>query len=82
LVDNVFMKWLVATLVLASWSAQAADKYTLDELRFLSGNWSGRDAGNDVEEQWSDPANGTMMGMYREMSNGKTTFYEFFILFH
>jgi rhamnogalacturonan acetylesterase len=69
-----------AEVVVPSLTVQAADKFTLDQLRFLCGRWVGRDASGETEEQWSPPANNTIMGMYREMSNGKTTFYEFFVI--
>jgi hypothetical protein len=54
-----------------------AEKHTLEEVRFMSGHWLGSDGSSEIEEQWSEPSNGTMIGMYREMSAGKTTFYEF-----
>jgi hypothetical protein len=54
-----------------------AQRHTLDEIRFMSGHWIGNDGSSEIEEQWSEPSNGTMIGMFREMTGGKTTFYEF-----
>ena len=36
--------------------------------------------GSTSEEVWSGPDSGTMMGMYREMKDGQTTFYELLVL--
>jgi hypothetical protein len=46
----------------------------------LSGTGVGADKQTHVEDTWSPPSNGTMIGMYREMPDGKTTFYEFLML--
>jgi hypothetical protein len=57
-----------------------AQRHTLEDVRFMSGHWIGSDGSNEIEEQWSEPSNGTMIGMYREMNGGKTTFYEFLVI--
>jgi Domain of unknown function (DUF6265) len=49
----------------------------LQDLGFITGHWRGEAAGKQIEETWSAPEQGSMTGMYREMQNGKTTFYEF-----
>lgn len=50
---------------------------TLQDLAFITGHWRGEAAGKQIEEIWSAPESGSMTGMYREMQDGKTTFYEF-----
>ena len=57
-----------------------AEKHTVEDLKFLTGNWTGHLGADDLEEVWSPPANGSMTGMYREMRGGKTTFYEFLVI--
>lgn len=47
------------------------------DLGFLAGRWSGTVQGFQAEEIWSPAANGSLMGVYREMKDGKTTFFEF-----
>lgn len=49
----------------------------LQDLGFMAGHWRGEAGGKQLEEIWNAPEQGSMTGMYREMENGKTTFYEF-----
>lgn len=49
----------------------------LQDLAFMAGHWRGQAAGTQIQEIWSAPEQGSMTGMYREMKDGKTTFYEF-----
>lgn len=47
------------------------------DLAFMSGHWRGDAGGKQIEEIWNAPESGSLTGMYREMQDGKTTFYEF-----
>jgi hypothetical protein len=49
----------------------------LQDLAFMAGHWRGEAAGKQIEETWSEPEQGSMTGMYREMKDGQTTFFEF-----
>jgi len=49
---------------------------TIDHLSWLAGSWSGSKESDDVEEQWSRPSAGTMVGMFRWVRIGKVWFYE------
>ncbi len=55
-------------------SAAHAD---LSALQWLAGCWTqdGRDAGS--VEQWTSPAGGTMLGMNRNVSGGRTVAFEY-----
>jgi hypothetical protein len=46
---------------------------TLAELDWLTGSWAGEGLGGQVEEHWSKPAGGTMIGMFRLVVSGDTT---------
>jgi hypothetical protein len=75
------LKSVVATLALvAALPAIGAEKCTIDQFSFMTGRWSEQQGSTDVDEQWSKPANGSMIGMYREMKGGKTVFYELLVL--
>jgi hypothetical protein len=50
---------------------------SIDGLAWLAGNWVGERAGEQIEEQWSAPAAGAMMGMFRWLRGGQVWFYEF-----
>ena len=47
------------------------------DLAWLSGSWSREQAGHRVEELWSTPAGGTLMGTSRTVKDGATAFYEY-----
>jgi len=49
---------------------------------WIAGSWVGDGFGGVSEELWSEPSpDGTIMGSYRHLSaDGKTNFYEFFLL--
>lgn len=50
---------------------------TLKDVEWLVGSWVGTGLGGVSEENWSVPAAGAMMGMYRLVVDGKVSFYEF-----
>ncbi len=49
---------------------------TLNDIKWLSGHWTGRAFGGTAEEIWSDAKAGSMMGMYRLIQAEKPVFYE------
>lgn len=49
---------------------------TISDLSWLSGAWQGRVGDDQIEEHWSKPAAGTLMGMFRWMHDGQVRFYE------
>src|SRR5262245_49508403 len=81
------MKSLLAVLsvfLVAIQSARAADapeaKPALTTISWLAGSWSSDERGRQITEQWMSPAGGTMLGMSRTVSQGKTVEYEFLLL--
>ena len=79
-------RWLAGTLVLAATtlpvSVLAADEEhaSIDAAAWLTGRWVGSGLGGTSEEIWSPSADGRMMGVFRQFSDGKTQFYEFEVL--
>lgn len=53
---------------------------TIDDMAWYAGIWRGSGLGGDNEEIWSAPTNGTMMGMYRLLQDGRPVFYELLTL--
>lgn len=53
---------------------------TLQDMGWFAGNWTGDGLGGVSEESWSAPAGGAMMGMFRNLKDGKVVFYEFLTL--
>lgn len=52
----------------------------VEDLAWIAGRWEGEIGGQPVEEQWSVPAGGAMMGMFRWLRDGKPFLYEHFLL--
>jgi hypothetical protein len=55
---------------------EALSGVTGDDLGWLEGRWIGRHGEDIVEEHWSAPAAGAIMGMFRWLSGDKVRFYE------
>jgi Domain of unknown function (DUF6265) len=69
---------LFAFLVLmARPEIQSKEPASIDIISWLAGSWKGEAFGGDVEEIWSQPIGGTMIGMFRMSSKGKVQFMEF-----
>jgi hypothetical protein len=58
-------------------AAARSDDRVLGDLAWLAGHWSGTSEGADVEEHWTVPTGGTMLGNARTVQNGKTVFFEY-----
>lgn len=56
---------------------QAARGGGLEALDWLTGCWQGGDTDRVVEEQWMGPRGGTLLGMSRTVTGGRTAEYEF-----
>ncbi|HEX8255820.1 MAG TPA: DUF6265 family protein [Thermoanaerobaculia bacterium] len=69
------MKKLLLCLALALPLAAAP---SIDDLKWLSGHWTGTIDGVQMEEIWSEPAGGIMIGMHRDVRPNRSTFFEFF----
>jgi hypothetical protein len=67
---------LLLTLILLA-PAQVWAQSGVESLNWLSGCWSSESSGRTISEQWMRPAGGTLFGMNRTISNGKTVAYEF-----
>ncbi len=69
------MNRIVACLALLPLSSSAGAD--ISDLKWMAGCWAqdGREAGS--VEQWTAPAGGTMLGMSRTVSGGKTVAFEY-----
>ncbi len=54
--------------------------FDINNYTWLAGHWTGDGFGGVSDEVWSMPADGVMMGMYRNIQDGKVVFYEFITL--
>lgn len=51
-------------------------KANIDLLKPIAGHWKGEAMGGIIEEIWSPPQHGEMLGMLRLIIDGKPSFYE------
>lgn len=57
-------------------SAQPANS-EVDQLEWLQGSWSMESGGRRIEEHWIAPRGGTMFGVNRTISKGRTVAFEY-----
>lgn len=53
-------------------------KATINDVKWLQGNWTGVGFGNFSQEVWAKPSAHSMMGMFQMIKNDKVVFYELF----
>lgn len=49
---------------------------TIADMAWMAGHWTGEGLGGVVDEIWSPPSGGAMLGMFRLVKDGKPVFYE------
>lgn len=58
--------------------AQAPDgRAQIDKLAWMAGNWSGEQDGVASEEIWTSPAGGGLVGLHKDVRDGKMAGFEF-----
>jgi hypothetical protein len=55
---------------------QSSPKATLTDINWLAGHWQGEAFGGITEEIWAPPLGGSMMGVFKLVSNDEVNFYE------
>jgi hypothetical protein len=60
-------------------SAQQPVDHTssINKLKFMTGNWTTTQGNTTIEEYWTQPSAGTMLGMGRTIAGDKTVFFEY-----
>jgi hypothetical protein len=70
----------VAIAVLVCWGVStsgASDGVSLDDLTWLAGHWEGSAGGVGMEEFWTDPQGGVMVGLHRDVFPARPAFFEY-----
>jgi hypothetical protein len=57
--------------------AQDAAPADLHSLSWLEGRWTGQDDGVDMEEHWTSPSGGGLLGMHKDVKDGRMVSFEF-----
>lgn len=71
---------LAATLVLSATAALAAAAppgHDLDDLAWIAGRWAGQSGRLEMEELWTEPKGGLMLGLHRDVVDGTARSFEF-----
>jgi hypothetical protein len=69
--------FLVSTLLMLAVVALPQNKASLTDMAWLSGCWQGREGNAVIEEIWSKPSGGSMLGMGRTVNGNRTVSFEF-----
>ena len=67
-------------LLLFTLSVHAAQHTSVQDLAWFAGCWEFTRGNRHVTEQWTSAAGGTMLGVSRTISDGKTAEYEFIVV--
>jgi Domain of unknown function (DUF6265) len=69
---------LVAVLALAGPERSRAAAPEISSLSWLAGSWEGKDdSGLEMEELWTAPKGGVMLGVHRDVKEGRLASFEF-----
>ncbi len=69
---------LVFGLVLGGSGRLGAAGPELQSLGWLAGSWEGKDgSGVEMEELWTSPKGGAMLGLHRDVKDGRMSSFEF-----
>ncbi len=81
------IRGLRAAVLAAAWAfaspgqAEApAQSVSIEQASWLAGRWVGEGLGGEVEENWSPPRGGQMVGHFALLKGGKPVFYEIMLL--
>ncbi len=58
----------------------SSPKATLSDIAWIEGNWKGEAFGGEFEENWSAPFGDSMIGSFKLVVDGKTSFYELIVI--
>lgn len=80
---GAWFKVIAIALTLFSVAAPASAQpraVSIDDASWLTGRWVGEGLGGEMEEVWSPPVDGQMVGHFRLVRNGAPVFYEIMLL--
>jgi len=65
-----------ALLPLLSFGAETPPP-DVSALAWMEGRWTGRQDGVEMEEQWTSPAGGALLGLHKDVKGGRLVLFEF-----
>lgn len=81
---RVLFLYVIASMISTSSCAQhiktlgeaKSPTASIEDLAWIEGSWKGEALGGQTEEVWAAPSAGSMMGMFKLISEGEISFYE------
>lgn len=80
------LAWTAVLILLTqAWSAEAASQTApaspspgkIADLAWMAGSWSGSQGPLEMEEHWTAPKGGSMLGVHRDVKGGRTVSFEY-----
>ena len=71
---------IAAVFLTTACAAQAQTAPSIDAAAWLTGRWIGEGLGGEMEEVWSAPVGGQMVGHFRLVRDGAPVFYEIMLI--
>lgn len=75
LITSIFIFSISSKILIAQ-----QNSFTLVDINVLSGSWIGDAFGGKIEEIWTKPASGSMIGMFRMYNEKRTGVLEFLVI--
>lgn len=72
-----FLMVVLATRSEAGGPVSAPTAGDVSSLSWLSGRWTGTDGGVAMEEEWTAPAGGALLGLHRDVKGDRMVSFEF-----
>ena len=76
------LRLMLAMITVAALAAPAQTETTaawdLNQLGWLAGTWTGTQDGVQMEELWMPPQGGALLGLHRDIKQGRMVSFEFF----
>jgi hypothetical protein len=76
----VVLTLMLLSALAGSPASDEAASAAIEDFAWMAGHWRGEGFGGVVEEVWSEPLGGTMVGTFRLVKDGKVAFYEIMVL--
>ncbi len=68
---------LLSLCVLVAPASAQAPAPEPERLAWMEGRWTGSQGGVDMEETWTSPAGGALIGMHKDVQGGRMVSFEF-----
>ena len=75
--SRMFSISLVCVICMLDRPVRGSDRVDIEELAWMEGRWAVCSQGTEMEEIWTAPKGGIMLGLHRDVQTGKPAFFEY-----